>query len=71
MSSSGLSSSVRAKNRGAALSGRRHCSLPLPTLLRASRHGRVEILEPIVRALWIRLASVALFWTTVPVPAPR
>jgi hypothetical protein len=46
-------------------SGRRHRSL------RASRRGRVQILERILRALWIRVAPIAIFWTTVPVPAPR
>ena len=65
-----MSSSGRAKNRGAALSGRCHFSLPLPTLLRALRHGRVEILEPILRALWIRLASVAIFLDNSARPSP-
>jgi hypothetical protein len=47
-------------------SGRRHRSL------RASRRGRVQILERILRALWIRVAPIAIFfWTTVPVPAPH
>ena len=31
---------------------------------------RVEILEPILRALWITVAPVAIFWTTVPPPSP-
>src|SRR5262249_29523663 len=35
-----------------------------------ARHGRVEILEPILRVLWIRLAPVAIFLDNGARPSP-